>query len=182
MGISRRQAERRRGSLLPLVVATAAVTVLATLGITGTSTKTGGQALVTASYVTSQPSYDSDFMLLEPTYTTAQIHQKGLNIPDDDTGVVVPYYGPLGWNPGAQKNKDWIGIYEKGQLDAAHRIDWDWVCPNEIGKCASFGAAVVPAGNDGLASGKTYTVAYWVGAANESKGRPAATVDFVIPW
>ncbi|MFF0430056.1 hypothetical protein ACFYUJ_37530 [Streptomyces sp. NPDC004520] len=155
--------------------------MLATLGLTGASTESGGQVLATASYVASQPSYDSDFMLLEPTYTTAQIHQKGLNIPDDDTGVVVPYYGPLGWNPGAQKNKDWIGIYEKGQLDTGHRIDWDWVC-RSAERCTSHGSAAIPAGDDGMLPGKMYTVAYWADGAKESDGPPVATIDYVVPW
>ncbi|MER0241066.1 hypothetical protein AAHZ94_03320 [Streptomyces sp. HSW2009] len=61
--------------------------------------------------------------------------------------------------------EDWIGIYEHGTLDKAHRKDWDYICPNEHNRCMSYGAAAVPAGDDGLRPAATYTVAYWKGGA-----------------
>ncbi|MBH5338298.1 hypothetical protein IHE55_27330 [Streptomyces pactum] len=123
---------------------------------------------------------EGTFALFEPVWTTAHIYQKGLNSPPYDTGLVVSYVGPAGWNP--EKHGDWIGIYEQGRLEKAHRKDWDWVCPNEPERCMSFGSAIVPAGNDGLESGKTYTVAYWADGASEGSGHPAATIDYVVPW
>ncbi|MEV6123977.1 hypothetical protein AB0M23_26300 [Streptomyces sp. NPDC052077] len=124
--------------------------------------------------------WEGAFMLYEPVWTTAHIYQKGLNIPEADTGLVVSYVGPAARNPG--KQGDWIGIYEHGRIDKAHRKDWDWVCPNEHARCMSFGSAIVPAGNDGLESGKKYTIAYWLDDASESSGTPAVTVDYVVPW
>ncbi|MGC5342447.1 hypothetical protein PZB75_08440 [Streptomyces sp. AM 4-1-1] len=123
---------------------------------------------------------EGEFTLFEPTWTTAHIYQKGINVPEYDTGLVVSYIGPAGRNPG--EHDDWVGIYEQGRLDTSHRKDWDWVCPNEHERCKSFGSAIVPAGNDGLESGKTYTVAYWLDRASESSGTPAVTIDYVVPW
>ncbi|MBB4986940.1 MULTISPECIES: hypothetical protein [Streptomyces] len=122
------------------------------------------------------------FALDEPTWTTAHINEKGFHpfLTGKDTGLVVPYMAPSGWNP--NRRGDWIGIYEKDQLDTAHRIDWDYVCPNEPTRCMSFGAAIIPAGNNGMVSGKVYTVAYWANGAKESNGRPMARVDYVVPW
>ncbi|WP_197991476.1 hypothetical protein [Streptomyces pactum] len=120
------------------------------------------------------------FALLDATWTTAHIDQKGIHLNPKDTGLVVTYLAPVGRNPGS--HDDWVGIYERDRLDKAHRKDWDWVCPNEPERCMSYGAAVVPAGNDGLESGRTYTVAYWTDGASESSGTPAATIDYVVPW
>ncbi|MFD3729244.1 hypothetical protein [Streptomyces sp. NPDC058671] len=122
---------------------------------------------------------EGDFTLFEPTWTTAHIHQKGV-LGGHDTGLVVTYAGPLGRHPGGEG--DWVGIYEKGQLSKDQRKDWDWVCPNEQERCMSFGSAIIPAGDDGLESGKTYTAAYWTGSASESGRSPAVTIDFVVPW
>ncbi|MFD3651606.1 hypothetical protein ACFWVT_08070 [Streptomyces cyaneofuscatus] len=123
---------------------------------------------------------EGEFVLYEPVWTTAHIIQKGLHLRDFDTGLVVSYVGPPDRNPG--KQGDWVGIYERGQLDKAHRKDWDWVCPNEHDRCKSFGSAVIPAGNDGLESGKTYTVAYWTDRSDESSGKPAVTIEYHVPW
>ncbi|MGW5678239.1 hypothetical protein ACWEV4_24705 [Streptomyces sp. NPDC003860] len=122
----------------------------------------------------------TEFTIVDATWTTAHIHQKGIHFAPYDTGLVVTYMAPSGRNPST--HKDWVGIYEHGRLDRAHRVDWDWVCPNEPGRCTDYGSAVIPAGNDGLRSGATYTVAYWPDDASESSGSPAATIDFVVPW
>ncbi|MFT2014342.1 hypothetical protein ACMA1D_00625 [Streptomyces sp. 796.1] len=123
---------------------------------------------------------EGEFVLFEPVWTTAHIYQKGINNVAHDTGLVVSYVGPTGRNPHVEE--DWIGIYEYGKLDKEHRKDWDYVCPNEKERCKAFGSAIVPAGNDGLESGKKYTVAYWLGSKGESGRAPAVTIDYVVPW
>ncbi|MFT2014343.1 hypothetical protein ACMA1D_00630 [Streptomyces sp. 796.1] len=122
----------------------------------------------------------NSFDIIDATWTTAHIRQKGLNWNPKDTGLVVTYLAPVGRNPGTEG--DWVGIYERGKLDKEHRKDWDYVCPNEHNRCMSYGAAAVPAGNDGLRSAATYTVAYWKGGTSESSGAPVATINYVVPW
>ncbi|MBD0710661.1 MULTISPECIES: hypothetical protein [unclassified Streptomyces] len=120
-----------------------------------------------------------DFHLLDAQWTTAHIHEKGV-VGAVDTGLVVTYLAPKGRNP--YSTKDWIGIYPKGKLNKSDRIDWDWVCPNEESRCLAAGAAAVPAGDNGMRSGQTYTVAYWLDGMEESAGSPAATIEYVVPW
>ncbi len=177
-----RDAGRRRGRFVPAVLAVVC-SVAVTLGAHTLGSSVGEREYpvrLENAGPAGQGAREGEFMLYEPVWTTAHVYQKGLNDPPYDTGLVVSYITPLGRNPG--KQGDWVGIYEKGQLDKAHRKDWDWVCPNEHARCKSFGSAIVPAGNDGLESGKTYTVAYWTDDASESSGRPAVTVDYVVPW
>ncbi|MFD3729243.1 hypothetical protein [Streptomyces sp. NPDC058671] len=119
------------------------------------------------------------YSIIDATWTTAHIHQKGV-LGGYDTGLVVTYLAPVGRNPSA--NSDWVGIYEQGRLDKAHRKDWDWVCPNEHERCTDYGSAVVPAGNDGILPGATYTVAYWADGASEGSDTPVATMEYVVPW
>ncbi|MFF2040463.1 hypothetical protein ACFVVX_08555 [Kitasatospora sp. NPDC058170] len=121
------------------------------------------------------------FHLLDAAWTTADIIEKGIHpFNPADTGLVVMYLAPPGRNPKA--NNDWVGIYKQGQLNSSARIDWDYVCPNDEARCASFGAAVIPAGDNGMQSGQTYTVAYWEGGKTESNSAPLATLEYVVPW
>ncbi|MCW5254319.1 MULTISPECIES: hypothetical protein [unclassified Streptomyces] len=172
--------ERRRRGLLH----TAATVLCSALAVTGTqlllpqAAEGAGTASVRRGLAAG--SHPSDgFDIIDATWTTAHIIEKGI-LHAKDTGLVVTYLAPAGRNPG--QRGDWVGIYEQGQLDTQHRRDWDWVCPNEHARCMAYGAAAIPAGDDGLQSGRTYTVAYWADGANESSGAPAATIDYVVPW
>ncbi|MFI0928386.1 hypothetical protein ACH4TP_31380 [Streptomyces sp. NPDC021012] len=158
---------RWKGFRRNLLVAslTAAVTAAATLGV---------QAFA----ANGETVQGHKFILVDALWTTAHIREKGV-LQALDTGLVVTYITPTGRVPA--NNKDWIGIYEKGQLDTGHRIDWDWVC-RSAERCTSHGSAAIPAGDDGMLPGKMYTVAYWADGAKESDGPPVATIDYVVPW
>ncbi|MCM2390517.1 hypothetical protein [Streptomyces albipurpureus] len=121
----------------------------------------------------------SEYFLLAAVWTTAHIAEKGI-AQGKDTGLIVTYLAPAGRNPSTRK--DWIGIYQRGNLTKSGRVDWDWVCPNQENRCKSFGAAAIPAGDDGMESGKTYTIAYWTDDATEATGTPAATLEYVVSW
>lgn len=121
----------------------------------------------------------SEYLLLDAVWTTAHIAEKGITRAKD-TGLIVTYLTPAGRNP--YTRKDWIGIYRQGGLTKSSRIDWDWVCPNQEHRCKSLGAAAIPAGDDGMESGKTYTIAYWTDDATETSGTPAATMSYVVSW
>ncbi|MFD4997953.1 hypothetical protein [Streptomyces buecherae] len=172
----------RRRRFLPAAV-TALCSALAVAGTqfllpdraTGTSVQQSQRIGLAAG-----PHGSTHFDILDATWTTAHIDQKGIHLNPKDTGLVLTYLAPVGRNPG--ERGDWVGIYEKGRIDKAHRKDWDWVCPNEHARCMDYGAAVIPAGDDGLLSAATYTVAYWAGGTSEGNGTPAATIDYVVPW
>ncbi|MFD3651607.1 hypothetical protein ACFWVT_08065 [Streptomyces cyaneofuscatus] len=177
--ITRRDGERRR--VLPI----AAAALCSALLITGAqsflphTTKSANPQEFQRTGLAAHSGSTNEFSILDATWTTAHIREKGIEHAKD-TGLVVTYLAPVGRNPGEQS--DWIGIYEHGLLDKAHRKDWDWACPNEHNRCMAYGAAAIPAGDDGLEPGKTYTVAYWANDASESDGTPVATIDYVVPW
>ncbi|MFF5287038.1 hypothetical protein [Streptomyces sp. NPDC013171] len=164
MGFSWRRENFRRRFILPATVLTC---VAAAASVNAFASDEG-------------PVAGDKYILTDAMWTTAHVYQKGALIGTSDTGLVVTYLTPAGRVPSS--HGDWIGIYEKGQLDTGHRIDWDWVCPNEHERCLSHGSAVVPAGDDGMRPGATYTVAYWADDAKESSGTPVATIDYVVPW
>ncbi|MBT2376005.1 hypothetical protein AMK21_21875 [Streptomyces sp. CB00316] len=175
----RRDGGRRR--ILPV----AAAALCSALLVTGTQsfllhmTKSANTQKLQRTSLAASSGSTSEFSILDATWTTAHIREKGITNAKD-TGLVVTYLAPVGRNPA--KQGDWIGIYEHGRLEKAHRKDWDWVCPNEHDRCMAYGAAAIPAGDDGLEPGKTYTVAYWANDASESNGTPVATIDYVVPW
>ncbi|MER5766338.1 hypothetical protein [Streptomyces sp. NPDC001985] len=177
----RTRADGRRGRILPLVAGLcSAAVVFGAQHLFSPSAEPSGTADPQRVALAAARADGTDFTIVDATWTTADIHQKGLHLTPYDTGLVVTYMAPSGRNPSA--HKDWVGIYEKGRIDRAHRVDWDWVCPNEPNRCTDYGSAVIPAGDDGLRSGATYTIAYWPNDASEAGGPPAATIDFVVPW
>ncbi|MER5766339.1 hypothetical protein [Streptomyces sp. NPDC001985] len=181
VSFARRRTDRgRRWLPVVLAVVCSAAVALGAQGLVSRVTQEPAPQRTEAALPAGMGTQEGEYTLFEPTWTTAHISQKGLNAVQHDTGLVVQYAGPLGRNPG--QRSDWIGIYEQGRLEKAHRKDWDWVCPNEHSRCKWFGSAIIPAGDDGLVSGRTYTVAYWTDDASESSGKPAVTVDFVVPW
>ncbi|MGC5342446.1 hypothetical protein ACPXCE_08005 [Streptomyces sp. DT24] len=176
-----RRDDGRRGTLtvVAAAVCSAAIAVGAQVLLSHTAGSDSGPEV--RSVMPAAISADGNgFAILDATWTTAHIDQKGINISPKDTGLVVTYLAPAGRKP--SDHDDWVGIYERNLIDTSHRKDWDWVCPNEPQRCMSYGSAVVPAGDDGLESGRTYTVAYWANGASESSGSPVATIEYVVPW
>ncbi|MFE7129835.1 hypothetical protein ACFVIM_03160 [Streptomyces sp. NPDC057638] len=121
----------------------------------------------------------SGFRLRDPLWTTSHIRTGDRDEPHN-MGLVVGYLTPPGHNP--YTRGDWIGIHPvRAGATPDNRVFWEWVCPNAENRCTSFGAAAIGVGDNRIASGQTYTIAYWKGGTRTG-GRPAATIEWVVPW
>ncbi|MEW1551897.1 hypothetical protein [Streptomyces tsukubensis] len=173
----RRAGKRGRSLHVALPALAVAVLVFATQAIVTRSDQTRispeDQQRISLAAAAGVPSAaaegNKDFFLLDALWTNAHIKYGNIL---GDTGVVVPYLTPAGYNPST--NADWIGVYDQ----AGNRVYWDYVCPNSPTRCKSFGAAAIALGSS-VSSKETYDIRYIDGVTDTAI---LATIKFVVPW